>query len=44
MKIFIGIVLIVYTNIAMAQTRCVKWTWYNVGAVQKSVCLHWEKR
>jgi len=45
MKICIGMLLIVYTNIAMAQThRCVKWTWYNVGSIQKSVCLQWEKR
>jgi hypothetical protein len=45
MKIFIGILLIVYASIATAQTyRCMKWTWYNVGSTQKTVCLKWEKR
>jgi hypothetical protein len=45
MKIFIGMLLIVYTNIAIAQThRCVKWTWAGDVFNRKAICLQWEKR
>ena len=44
MKFLIGIMLIVYTNIAVGQIRCVKWTWYNAGGTQKIVCLQWDHR
>ena len=44
MKTAIILILAGYASVAMAQPRCVKWTWYNMGATQKSVCLQWAKR
>ena len=44
MKIAITLTLILYAGAALAQPRCVKWKWYNVGNAQKTVCLHWDKR
>jgi len=44
MKVIVALALISYTAVASAQPRCVKWTWFNTGATQKTVCLHWAKR
>jgi len=44
MKIIIALTMVAYAGIASAQPRCVKWTWYNVGMSQKSICLQWSKR
>jgi hypothetical protein len=44
MKTFIVLILAGYATVAMAQPRCVKWTWYNAGKAQKVVCNQWAKR
>jgi hypothetical protein len=44
-QVVISVILLSFVTVASAQKpRCVKWTWYNAGGVQKTVCLLWEKR
>jgi hypothetical protein len=43
MKIVIAIVLVAYAGLASAQPRCVKWTWFNAGKAQKTICQQWSK-
>lgn len=43
MKILVTLVLLSYVGLASAQPRCVKWTWFNAGKAQKTVCQQWSK-
>ena len=44
MKTIIALSLVAYAGMASAQPRCVKWSWFSTGKIQKTVCLHWDKR
>jgi hypothetical protein len=44
-QFIISAILMGFVTVASAQKpRCLKWTWYSAGGVQKTVCLLWEKR
>jgi bacteriorhodopsin len=44
-RFIISAILMGFVTVASAQkTRCVKWSWYNIGGVQKTVCLLWASR
>ena len=44
MKIVIALILVSYASLASAQPRCVKWTWFNTGKAQKTICQQWSNR